>query len=209
MNGALAPDGRPTWSRDVNCVDTDTGLAANVATEGLVQGGIYGQGLLRPRTPGPGATPTGGTANRTLHLRQHDYSINDDVLTCYFTNGTTSIADIAKASYNGGVVLDPGILTSPRFFYVPVLAIQPTSGGSETYSIIDFRRRVPHRRDRDDHRDQGIARPARRTTGCTSRATTSSRSRWSSSTTRRCRVEGDIPLIDYLGTGTRVIRLID
>ena len=36
-------------------------------------------------------------------------------------------------------MLDDSILRSPRFFYVPVLAIEPTPGGSNKYSIIDFR----------------------------------------------------------------------
>ena len=38
VNGALtAPNGAVTLVPGVNCVDTDTGLAANVATEGLVR----------------------------------------------------------------------------------------------------------------------------------------------------------------------------
>jgi hypothetical protein len=36
-------------------------------------------------------------------------------------------------------VLDKSILASPRFFFVPVLKVQPTSGGSSKYGIIDFR----------------------------------------------------------------------
>ena len=36
-------------------------------------------------------------------------------------------------------LLSREIFDSPRFFYVPVFAIQPAFGGSNRYSIIDFR----------------------------------------------------------------------
>ena len=85
------------------------------------------------------ATPTGGDANRNIKLSGTQYSVNNDTLTCFLTDGSTSLLDIAKASYSGPPKLSAAILHSPRFFYVPVLAIQPATGGSQTYSIIDFR----------------------------------------------------------------------
>lgn len=207
VNGALtAPSGAVTLVPGANCVDTDTGLAANVATEGLVKGGTYGQGVLREKTT-TGCDPTGGSSERTLPISTNP-KINDDVLTCFFTNGTTSIADIAKASYSGGPVLSPAILNSPRFFYVPVLAIQPTSGGSDKYSIIDFRAAFLT--------DETVATTAVKG----SHTGTTDNGVWvQGQDIKQIKVvffsekalpsQGDIPIIDYLGVGTRVIRLID
>ncbi len=207
VDGALtAPNGAVTLVPGVNCVDTDTGLAANVATEGLVQGGTYGQGVLREDTA-TGCDPAGGSGERTLPIHSNP-KINNDVLTCFFTNGTTSIADIARASYSGGAVLDDSILRSPRFFYVPVLAIEPTSGGSSKYSIIDFRAAFLT----DETATASSIKGAH--TGTTDNGV------WvQGQDIKQIKVvffsdealptDGDIPLIDYLGTGNRIIRLID
>ena len=207
VNGALtAPNGAVTLVSGVNCVDTDTGLAANVATEGLVQGGTYGKGVLREKTT-DGCDPTGGSDERTLPISTNP-KINDDVLTCFFTDGTTSIADIAKESYSGGPVLDDSILRSPRFFYVPVLAIQAVPGGSNKYSIIDFRAAF-------------LTDETATTTSIKGSHTgTVDNGVWVQGqdikqikvvffNSDALPVDGDIPVIDYLGTGNRVIRLID
>ncbi len=207
VNGALtAPNGAVTLVAGVNCVDTDTGLAANVATEGLVQGGTYGKGVLREKTTS-GCDPTGGSNQRTLPIATNP-KINDDVLTCFFTDGSTSIADIAKETYSGGPVLDDSILRSPRFFYVPVLAIEPTSGGSARYSIIDFRAAFL------------TDETATATAVKGSHTGTADNGVWVQGqdvkqikvvffNSDALPVDGDIPVIDYLGTGNRVIRLID
>jgi Flp pilus assembly protein TadG len=207
VNGALtAPNGSVTLVSGVNCVDTDTGLAANVATEGLVQGSTYGQGVLREKTT-DGCDPDGGSDERTLPMSSNP-KINDDVLTCFFTNGTTSIQDIASASYNGGTVLDDAILRSPRFFYVPVLAVEPASGGSNLYSIIDFRPAFLT----DETATMTAVKGSH--TGTTDNGV------WvQGQDIKQIKVvffnedalptDGDIPIIDYLGTGHRIIRLID
>ena len=207
LDGAVVSSGtnlRP----GTNCVDTDTGLAANMATEGLVQGGSYGPGVLMTQSTRNGCDPQGGNNNRNLNFGSTTYSVNDDVLSCYFKNGTTSIADVAKASYTGGVAFIPEILKSPRFFYVPVLAIQPTTGGSETYSIVDFRAAFL-----TDETATANAILGSKT------GTNNNGLFVQGSDIKQLKVvffndgalpsEGDIPLIDYLGTGNRVIRLID
>ena len=127
-----------------NCVDTDTGLSAQVATQGLIQGGTFDNGtpysgLLTSAPTTPGCDPNGGSNQYPVNINNVAYKLNNDVLTCFFTNGTTSIGDIAKSTYSGGPVLDPSVLASPRFFFVPVLQVQPTSGGSGKYAIVDFR----------------------------------------------------------------------
>jgi hypothetical protein len=127
------------WPADgTNCVETDTGMSSNVAT-----GGFLGKGssapagkpglLAKPFTSkcGPGDTPA-----TTVRL---GVTINNDTLTCFFTNSTVHVGDVTNAAYAGPAVFSSDIYKSPRFGYVPVLPVQPASGGSSKYQIIDFR----------------------------------------------------------------------
>jgi len=208
VNGAkTAPSGGVTLVAGVNCVDTDTGLAANVATEGLVTGSTYGPGVLRTKDTSSGCDPNGGSSNRTLPITGNP-RINDDVLTCYFSNGTTSIADIARASYSGGIVLDPAILSSPRFFYVPVLSVQPTTGGSNRYSIVDFRPAFITDETATATSIKG-AHTGTADNGLTVQGNDIKQIKVVFFNISALPSEGDIPIIDYLGVGNRVIRLID
>jgi Flp pilus assembly pilin Flp len=143
-NAVISDLPTPGLQPGTNCVDTDTGLAAQVATQGLIQGGTFSDGthypgLLASAPTTPGCAPNGGSASKNINITGGPYQINNDVLTCFFTDGSTSIADIAKSNYSGGAVLDKSILASPRFFFVPVLKVQPANGGSDMYDIIDFR----------------------------------------------------------------------
>lgn len=61
------------------------------------------------------------------------------MLTCFLTDGVTSLATIASPSYSGGAKLSADIYESPRFYWQPVLAVEPSTGGSNRYSITDFR----------------------------------------------------------------------
>jgi hypothetical protein len=66
-------------------------------------------------------------------------TINNDTLTCFFTNSTVHVGDIDNSTYAGPAVISSDIYNSPRFGYVPVLLVQPSSGGSTDYQIIEFR----------------------------------------------------------------------
>jgi hypothetical protein len=127
-----------------NCVQTDTGMSSNVATGGFLgvgssapspsQSAPNPPGLLRKATTttcGPG-----GTAATSLRL---GVTINNDTLSCFFTSSTVHVGDIDNAAYAGPAVLSSDIYKSPRFGYVPVLPVQPSSGGSTNYQIIEFR----------------------------------------------------------------------
>ncbi len=119
-----------------NCVDTDTGMSANVATGGFLGIGSSspGTGLLAKAFTtkcGPG-----GTAATTVIK---GVTVNNDPLTCFLLNTTTHISDIDNDSYVGPPLLSSQIYDSPRFGYVPVLPVQPANGGSNKYQIIDFR----------------------------------------------------------------------
>lgn len=128
------------WNTDgTNCLDTDTGMSANVATGGFLGLGSSAVGgnqySLKPAgltTCGPG-----GTSEATTVIKGQ--TVNNDVLTCFFTDATTNIADVANSTYAGPPVFSSAIYDSPRFGYVPVLPVQPANGGSKKYQIIDFR----------------------------------------------------------------------
>ncbi|MDQ4055612.1 MAG: pilus assembly protein TadG-related protein [Actinomycetota bacterium] len=207
LNGARVSSGTSLQPR-TNCVDTDPGLPANVATQGLITGAGSHAGVLTTQSTRTGCDPVGGSSNRAVVLNNKSYSINDDVLTCYLTNGTTSLATIADPAYQGPAVLDEDIFSSPRFLWVPVLAKQPGSGGSATYSILDFRpafitdEQALSTSVKGSHSgtaDNGLSIPGNDVTQITIvffdvQALPS---------------EGDFPVIDYLGAGDPVIRLVD
>jgi Flp pilus assembly protein TadG len=141
-NGAITPQSGGSNSplnANANCVPTDTGLPANVATEGLITVD-NGKGLLVGKSTHAGCAPGGGNSMRSVTLNNHSYSLNDDTLSCFLINGKT-LADISSTSYgeSDGVALSDDILDSPRFAYVPVLQARPSCGTCQDYSIIDFR----------------------------------------------------------------------
>lgn len=134
-NGAIGVPNEGT-----NCVGAKTGFAGNPATAGLITGQYGLPGRLAGTPTAPGCDPNGTSSNWTTDpIRGRTYSVNDDVLTCFLTNNSTSVADISRLDYNGPPVLSSEIFKSPRFFLVPVLKIQPTNGSSNRYSIVDFR----------------------------------------------------------------------
>jgi len=130
----------PGLNPGTNCVDTDTGLPALAATSGMITGeGISPTpGRLTTKPTATGCGPGGSSSNATARIQTTNYSINNDVLTCFLTGGA-SLATITSPTYAGDVVLDESIYDSPRFFFVPVLHVQPANGGSDKYSIVDFR----------------------------------------------------------------------
>ena len=67
------------------------------------------------------------------------YQLNDDLLTCFLTDTTTELGDVARANYTGDPVFSSAIYDSPRFAWVPVFGKLATSGGSARYQIVDFR----------------------------------------------------------------------
>ncbi|MBO0844559.1 MAG: Tad domain-containing protein [Nocardioides sp.] len=143
VNGAVtSPGSQGTLAPYTNCVSTDTGLPANDATQGLITGAVGSPGLLTTKNTPSGCDPNGGSSDRSVTVNGPGggtFNIDNSVLTCYFTDTTTSIADIATASYNKGPVLDKSIVDDPRFVWVPVVAVKPDCGACANYSIIDVR----------------------------------------------------------------------
>lgn len=131
--------GTPDIKEHTNCIDNGTGLTENNATDGLVAGVKVGlvtyKGRLDTGVDSTCATRRSVTVNGPSG--PHAYLINNDVLTCFLKPSVT-VSTVASKSYPGGPVISCAIFDSPRFFYQPVLQVRP-SGGSDHYSIVDFR----------------------------------------------------------------------
>ena len=82
-----------------NCVDTDTGMSANVATGGFLGLGSSAVGgnqyLLKPN--GKTKCANGGTTEATTVLMGQ--TINNDTLSCFFINGTMHVGDVDATTY--------------------------------------------------------------------------------------------------------------
>lgn len=111
-----------------NCVPTDTGLPANALEEGMITGinGYPGR-LNKP------ATSPCTRGNVTVS----GYSLNDDVLSCFFTDTSIRVGDVTKATYTGEPVISPAIFDSPRFVWVPLITSPPS--GKKSVSIQGFK----------------------------------------------------------------------
>ena len=132
-----SPVGSKVWPAEgTNCVDTKTGnIAADAAFSGLLTGVGGKQGLLTHVEANTGCAANGAPATTAFK----GYTINFDTLSCFFTNPTSEIGDVAIKNYNQGVVFSSAIYNSPRFVYIPVLGVVPNQGGSNKYQILDFR----------------------------------------------------------------------
>ena len=119
-----------------NCVDTDTGMSANVATGGFLGIGSSSAGTGKLAQSSTTRCGPGGSSATTIIK---GVTVNNDPLTCFFTNDTVHISDIDVDTYAGPPVLSADIYDSPRFGWVPVLPVQPANGGSKKYQIIEFR----------------------------------------------------------------------
>lgn len=127
-----------------NCVDTKTGLPANAATQGLVTGVDGEPGRLDRADTTPGCDPSKGNSERNLEFNPSirpgpDYSVNDDVLSCFMLDASMPISALTSWNEADGAALDNSIYKSPRMIFVPVLHKEPLSGGSLRYSIKGFR----------------------------------------------------------------------
>lgn len=140
----ISGDPNPGPHHGTNCVDTDTGLAANVATAGFVTGLNTSKGFIKGRlnaADNPTNPDCNNGGNYTLQLGNgagNAYSLNNDTLSCFLTD-SGSLASILSPGYSGDARLSDEIYESPRFFWVPVLAHEVVSGGSSFYWIVDFR----------------------------------------------------------------------
>jgi hypothetical protein len=146
--GAVPDPGTPTEGVIVNCLMTDPGLVS-AATRGMITGTNGYPGLLA--VPGNDSTHvhstscnlSGTAANRLVNFTgKGSWYINDDALTCYFTNDAVSVGavspdDPTTASVPAHVI-SADIFASPRFFWIPVIAYDAVHGHSTGYPILRF-----------------------------------------------------------------------
>jgi Putative Flp pilus-assembly TadE/G-like len=141
VSGAIVSgDPNPGLMPGTNCVDTLTGLRSNDATSGFISGLSTSKGFVAGRLnaeDGP-TNPDCGRSDYTIDLGPNDYLINNDTLSCFLTD-SGNLTSITSPTYNSGARLNEDIYDSPRFFFMPVLDVEASSGGSGRYSIIDFR----------------------------------------------------------------------
>jgi hypothetical protein len=141
--------GAKVWTTaGTNCVLTKTGLDSNAATSGFITGqgisavngvsSLLTQGLTN-NTTGCNGLPATNTMLNTL--------INNDTLSCFFTDPTTNVGDVDRSTYTlPGKAFSQNIWNSPRFVNVPVLGTQPAGGANNDcapsdscYEIVGFR----------------------------------------------------------------------
>ncbi|MBB6626553.1 pilus assembly protein [Nocardioides sp. KIGAM211] len=113
-----------------NCIVGDTGNDGPALYDGLLTGADNGEaGRLAASR---GTTRCAGRSNVTIG----GVSINNDVLSCFLRNGAT-LADITKEDGVTQAMLDPAVVKSPRFVWLPVvLANDRAQKGFQP--IVDF-----------------------------------------------------------------------
>jgi len=138
-NGECSGQAGSVESRSVpvdgtNCVATEPGLKVAATNDGLIQGkgGLPGR-LDTDSTSNCSRTGSSSRTPGTIKGRH----INDDLLSCFIVNGA-SIGDLVSATPEGFQALSADIYKSPRFFWLPVLDTDPSTG-KKSWPIIDFR----------------------------------------------------------------------
>jgi hypothetical protein len=117
-----------------NCLATEPGLKIAETNEGMITGkdGLKG----RLDADSTSNCSRDHNSNRTADTIK-GFHINDDVLTCFITNGA-SIQNLVDGDSVGTQALSADIYNSPRFFWVPVLDTDPSTG-KKSWPIVDFR----------------------------------------------------------------------
>jgi hypothetical protein len=117
-----------------NCVLTETGLKMAATNDGFIQGKGGLDGRLDAdstsncsRSDDNSRTPTEITGKR----------VNDDRLSCFIVN-EARIGDLVAGNAVGTRALSADLFLSPRFFWIPVLETEPTTG-AKWWPIVDFR----------------------------------------------------------------------
>ena len=124
---------RPGPVNGTNCLASETGLKVSATTDGLVSG----SGSLRGRldTDSTNNCSRNNDSSRTAATVKGKH-LNDDLLTCFITNGA-HISDLVAGNSVGTQALSADIFSSPRFFWLPVLDTEPSTG-TKYWPIVGF-----------------------------------------------------------------------
>jgi hypothetical protein len=142
--GATSPtvisDNESDLQPNTNCVYTSTGLDTGAATEGFItsvgSGADQKDGKLVADTS-KACTDLGRDTRYPIidDKTGNSVSLNGDLLTCFFKDNTTTVAQLI--GYTGtDALVTQDIWKSPRFFLVPVFSTDPP--GSKPYPIETF-----------------------------------------------------------------------
>lgn len=119
-----------------NCVSTLTGLKMAQANDGLIsgKGGKHG----RLDTDSTSNCSRSGNNSRTPTTIKGIY-LNDDLLSCYIINGAR-LQDLIHPTTGsvGEKALSADIFKSPRFFWIPIVQKEPATG-KKSWPIVAFR----------------------------------------------------------------------
>lgn len=121
-----------TPTSPTDCISTKPGFPGSELTDGLIHG-LTSEGLDGRLDVN---TMTGCDRNGGSSRTPGAYALNDDNLKCFLVNGAT----IANVRLGGPdqVGLSGEIISSPRFFRIPILPEDPSRGTSTNYPIIDY-----------------------------------------------------------------------
>jgi hypothetical protein len=121
-----------TPTSPTDCISTKPGFPGSELTNGLIHG-LTSEGLDGRLDVD---TMTGCDRNGGSSRTPGTYSLNDDQLECFLVNG----ASIANVRLGGPdqIGLSGEIISSPRFFRIPILPEDPSHGTSTNYPIIDY-----------------------------------------------------------------------
>lgn len=121
------PDNTSTDGR--NCIIGDTGNDGPAIFDGLVSG-IDGVAGRLSATAHPTTCPNRSNAS------VGGFTVNNDVLSCFLRNGAT-LSSIAQPTGVTGAMLDPLVVESPRFVWLPVVVA--TDRAQKNFQpILDF-----------------------------------------------------------------------
>ena len=142
----LWPSGSNPPPAPVNCIGTKTGLDLNAAQMGFLEGVAGKPGRLTNLAPDTGCAADGVPARTSTLPTESGASvtlpapINNDTLSCFFSDPSVNVGAITGPAYPfDHPVLSAAIYESPRFALVPVLGVQPSNGGSERYQVVGMR----------------------------------------------------------------------
>lgn len=214
---AVVDSGTPDDSRQLNCLRTDMGSdLAQKATDAFITGTAQGtpprlDASEKPTQAGCGPSGDGTEAGGDDRpIPALSTTINNDVLSCFIEDGF-DVGDVTSQHGAPANVISEDIFTSPRFFWIPVLVADP-SGGAGSYAIVDFRAVFITDQDDEGERDAPMASPD-------NGITMSSNGRQ----IEKIRVRAINPVslpeytadlgpdntIPYLGSGTKIVRLVE
>lgn len=211
---AVTDAGTPVEGRRLNCLETDTGSdLAQKATDAFITGTPFPSPGRLDQPTASGCSPEEGDEKRRLEEISSETEINDDVLSCFLPPDVT-VGDVTgqNIAAEHKFKISPDIFLSPRFFWIPVLTADPSSGGSSSYPIVDFRAVFITEQPDSATVDEPAAEPGN---GIIMSG--------NGKQIEKIRVRalnplalpestvglGDDNTVDYLGTGTKIIRLVE